>query len=149
SGAISRAALTASAPTPEAPPPPACPLVAMKLVSQPPDGAEVVMVSVDEAGRVEGVPQLAALSGQDPVIARFDERGCLFDPSGGVVSELTREGEIWLTREVLEAPARTVAHLTIEDDGRISSSRDGGPTPMRLVGFEERGLCTGKLLVGA
>lgn len=119
----------------------------MKLVSQPPDRPEAVMVTLDEQGRVEGMPDLAALSQRDPGIASFDERGCLYG-ADGVVSELTNDGELWMMRGVMQASGRSVDHFTIAPDGRITSST-GGDGHLRFVGFEERGLCAGKLLVGA
>lgn len=143
---VSDSGTAAVDPAPPPVPTAACPLVPMKLLIDTPERGDVVMATLDASGVVGGPPGLMAMS-KRKALAHFDDRGCLYDEEG-VVAELTADSTLWMLRETLPATGRSVGESTIEADGRIRSARDGAPA-MRLSGFEERGLCAGKLLVAA
>lgn len=102
------------------------------------------MMSLDESGVVGGPPPLMAAAGRTEV-ARFDDRGCMYDAEG-VVADLARD-DMWTPRTVMPAKGRAAGPYTIDPEGRVSSAA-GVALQMRFEGFEERGLCAAKLLLG-
>jgi hypothetical protein len=112
----------------------------MKLISQTPHGSST-LIELDEDGSVRG-PR--ALSGKP--LGTFDDRGCIVAADGLVVADHTTGTDLWMRRAPLEGSGRRVGHFTIDKEGKLTA--EGLPDiVMVLEGFEERGLCAGKLMV--